>query len=128
MKLLLDTHTLLWFISGNLDLSPTSRKLIEGTENEKFVSAASIWETAIKVSIGKMSLMAPFDDIFPRQLEINGFDLLPVKIEHSSIVATLPFHHRDPFDRIIAAQAIAESMFIVSLDEIFDHYGINRKW
>jgi len=102
--------------------------LIEGTENEKFVSAASIWETAIKVSIGKMSLMAPFDDIFPRQLEINGFDLLPVKIEHSSIVATLPFHHRDPFDRIIAAQAIAESMFIVSLDEIFDHYGINRKW
>lgn len=128
MKLLLDTHTLLWFISGNSNLSPASRKLIEGTENEKFVSAASIWETAIKVSIGKMSLMAPFDDIFPRQLEINGFDLLPVKIEHSSIVATLPFHHRDPFDRIIAAQAIAESMFIVSLDEIFDHYGINRKW
>lgn len=128
MKLLLDTHTLLWFISGNSNLSPASRKLIEGTENEKFVSAASIWETAIKVSIGKMSLTAPFDDIFPRQLEINGFDLLPVKIEHSSIVATLPFHHRDPFDRIIAAQAIAESMFIVSLDEIFDHYGINRKW
>lgn len=128
MKLLLDTHTLLWFISGNSNLSPASRKLIEGTENEKFVSAASIWETAIKVSIGKMSLIAPFDDIFPRQLEINGFDLLPVKIEHSSIVATLPFHHRDPFDRIIAAQAIAESMFIVSLDEIFDHYGINRKW
>lgn len=128
MKLLLDTHTLLWFISGNSNLSPASRKLIEGTENEKFVSAASIWETAIKVSIGKMSLVAPFDDIFPRQLEINGFDLLPVKIEHSSIVATLPFHHRDPFDRIIAAQAIAESMFIVSLDEIFDHYGINRKW
>jgi len=128
MKLLLDTHTLLWFIAGNSNLSPASRKLIEGTENEKFVSAASIWETAIKVSIGKMSLMAPFDDIFPRQLEINGFDLLPVKIEHSSIVATLPFHHRDPFDRIIAAQAIAESMFIVSLDEIFDHYGINRKW
>lgn len=128
MKLLLDTHTLLWFISGNSNLSPASRKLIEGTENEKFVSAASIWETAIKVSIGKMSLMAPFDDIFPRQLEINGFDLLPVKIEHSSIVATLPFHHRDPFDRIIAAQAIADSMFIVSLDEIFDHYGINRKW
>ena len=128
MKLLLDTHTLLWFIAGNSNLSPASRKLIEGTENEKFVSAASIWETAIKVSIGKMSLTAPFDDIFPRQLEINGFDLLPVKIEHSSIVVTLPFHHSDPFDRIIAAQAIAESMFIVSLDEIFDHYGINRKW
>ena len=124
MKLLLDTHTLLWFISGNLDLSPTSRKLIEGTENEKFVSAASIWETAIKVSIGKMSLMAPFDDIFPRQLEINGFDLLPVKIEHSSIVATLPFHHRDPFDRMLIAQARHEGFTFVSRDRHVAPYGV----
>ena len=73
MKLLLDTHTLLWFIAGNSNLSPASRKLIEGTENEKFVSAASIWETAIKVSIGKMSLVAPFDDIFRVNLKSMAF-------------------------------------------------------
>lgn len=77
MKLLLDTHAFLWFIAGSPDLSATARTLIEDTENEKFVSIASIWETAIKVSIGKMPLSAPFDTIFPHQLQLNGFDLLP---------------------------------------------------
>jgi PIN domain nuclease of toxin-antitoxin system len=128
MKLLLDTHTLLWFIAGNTNLSAPARSLIEDASNDKFVSIASIWETAIKISIGKMSLSTPFDDLFPHQLEINGFELLPVKIEHTSVVTTLPFHHRDPFDRLLLAQTIEEKMTLVSVDEIFDDYSVKRLW
>ena len=128
MKLLLDTHTLLWFIAGSASLSASSRSSIEDVTNEKFVSIVSIWETAIKVSIGKMSLSAPFDVLFPHQLEVNGFELLPVKIEHTSVVTTLPFHHRDPFDRLLTAQAIEEKMTLVSVDAVFDDYGVTRLW
>ena len=128
MKLLLDTHTLLWFIAGSASLSAYARSLIEDASNEKFVSIVSIWETAIKVSIGKMSLSAPFNILFPQQLQINGFELLPVKIEHTSVVTTLPFHHRDPFDRLLIAQAVEEKMTLVSRDEFFDDYGITRLW
>ena len=128
MKLLLDTPALLWFIAGSSSLSDAARRLIEDTGNEKFVSIASIWETAIKVSIGKMSLSSPFDDLFPHQLQINGFDLLPVKVEHASVIAALPFHHRDPFDRLLIAQAIQEKLTLVSIDEVFDDYGIARMW
>ena len=128
MKLLLDTHTLLWFIAGSANLSTYARNLIEDAEHEKFVSIVSIWETAIKVSIGKMSLSASFDILFPHQLQINGFELLPVKIEHTSIVTTLPFHHRDPFDRLLIAQAIEDKMTLVSVDEVFDDYELTRLW
>jgi len=128
MKLLLDTHTLLWFIAGSATLSVSARSLIEDAANEKFVSIVSIWETAIKVSIGKMSLSAPFDVLFPHQLQINGFELLPVKVEHTSVITTLPFHHRDPFDRLLIAQAIKEKLTLVSADEIFDDYGMARLW
>lgn len=83
MNFLLDTHALLWFIAGSANLSASARGLIEDAANEKFVSAASIWEIAIKVSIGKLALSASFDVLFPRQLEINGFELLPLKIEHT---------------------------------------------
>jgi PIN domain nuclease of toxin-antitoxin system len=128
MKSLLDTHTLLWFIAGSASLSAYARTLIEDAANEKFVSIVSIWETAIKVSIGKMSLSAPFDVLFPHQLQINGFELLPVKVEHISFITTLPFHHRDPFDRLLIAQAIEEKMTLVSVDEVFDDYGVTRLW
>lgn len=128
MKLLLDTHTLLWFIAGSASLSAYARSLIEDAANEKFVSIVSIWETAIKVNIGKMSSSAPFDVLFPHQLEVNGFELLPAKVEHTSVVTTLPFHHRDPFDRLLIAQAIAEKLTLVSADEVFDDYGVTRLW
>lgn len=128
MKLLLDTHTLLWFISGSPSLSASARILIEDAANEKFVSIVSIWETSIKVSIGKMTLSAPFDDLFPHQLQINGFELLPVKIKHTSVITTLPFFHRDPFDRVLIAQATVENMTLVSIDELFDDYKANRLW
>ncbi|MGI8544149.1 MAG: type II toxin-antitoxin system VapC family toxin [Aridibacter sp.] len=128
MKLLLDTHTLLWFIAGDSNLSAAARSLIEDAGNEKFVSAASLWEIAIKISIGKMSLTTTFDALFPHQFDINGFEILPIEIKHISQVISLPFHHRDPFDRIIIAQAIEENMTLVSIDAVFDNYPITRLW
>ena len=128
MKLLLDTHALLWFIAGSSQLSATARNLIEDAANEKYVSIASLWETAIKISIGKMTLAAPFDVLFPHQLRVNGFELLPIKINHASAITTLPFHHRDPFDRILIAQAATEKMALVSIDAIFDDYSVTRLW
>jgi len=118
----------LWFIAGSASLSADARNLIEDAANEKFVSIVSIWETAIKVSIGKMSLSAPFDILFPHQLEVNGFDLLPVRVEHTSVVTTLPFHHRDPFDRLLMAQAIEEKLTLLSVDSVYDDYGVTRLW
>ena len=128
MKLLLDTHTLLWFIAGSQHLSQTARALIEDAANEKFVSIASLWETAIKISIGKMTLATPFEVLFPHQLAINGFELLPIEIKHTSAIISLPFHHRDPFDRILIAQAIEENMSLVSIDTAFDVYSVTRIW
>src|SRR5262245_55359032 len=124
MKLLLDTHIFLWFIMGSPKLSINARTMIENPTNEKFVSIISMWETAIKVSIGKLVLSTPFDVLIPQQFSLNGFELLSIKIDHIAMVATLPFHHRDPFDRLMAAQAMVEQMHIVSVDSAFDVYGV----
>lgn len=104
MKLLLDTHTFLWFIMGSPHLSATARALIEDAANEKFLSVAGLWEIAIKLSIGKLTLSAPFDVLIPQHLSLNGFELLNITIDHAAAVATLPLHHRDPFDRLLLAQ------------------------
>ena len=128
MNLLLDTHTLLWFITDDPRLSEAADQLIEDQSNNKFVSAVSVWEIAIKVSLDKIMLTAPFDELFPKQLHINGFELLPVKVEHTSALTNLPFHHRDPFDRMLTAQSLVENKAIVSIDRAFDDYGVPRLW
>lgn len=128
MDLLLDTHTFLWFITDDPRLSRDALKLIDDRSNNKFVSIVSLWEIAIKVRIGKLTFTEPFDRLFPRQLEINGFDLLPVKIKHTSVVASLPLHHRDPFDRLLISQAMDENLSIVGSDKVFDDYGVIRLW
>ena len=128
MRLLLDTHTFLWFIMGNSNLSADARALIEDQANEKFLSVASLWEIAIKVSIGKLGLSAPFDTLIPQQLSANGFELLRLEINHAAALISLPFHHRDPFDRLLIAQALVEQMQIVSIDSAFDAYPIARLW
>jgi PIN domain nuclease of toxin-antitoxin system len=128
MKLLLDTHTFIWFIMGSPNLSAHARALIEDVANEKFLSVASLWEIAIKLSIGKLSLSAPFDVLIPQQLNLNGFELLNLEIDHAAAVATLPFHHRDPFDRLLIAQVMVEKMPIVSIDAVFDAYPVTRLW
>jgi PIN domain nuclease of toxin-antitoxin system len=128
MKFLLDTHAFIWFIMGSPNLSVNARVLIEDVANEKFLSVASLWEIAIKSSIGKLTLSAPFDVLILPQLGLNGFKLLNIEIDHAALVATLPFHHRDPFDRLLIAQAITEKMSIVSIDAAFDAYAVTRRW
>lgn len=128
MRLLLDTHAFLWFIMGSANLSVDARALIENTANERLLSVAGLWEIAIKTSLGKLTLSAPFDELIPAQLRLNGIDLLNIKVDHLSTLSTLPFHHRDPFDRLIIAQAIVEKLTVISLDGAFDTYGVTRHW
>lgn len=114
MKLLLDTHTLLWFVTSDPQLSATA--------------PASYWEVAIKVSIGKYPLTVPFETFFTTALATNGIQILPVEIRHAAVLSALPMHHKDPFDRMIAAQALVESIPVVSIDAALDPYGITRLW
>ena len=128
MNLLLDTHTFLWFIAGDSTLSKEARSAIEGENNNLYMSVASLWEIAIKVSIDKLMLSEPFETLIPEQLAENGIELLDISVEHTALIASMPFHHRDPFDRLIAAQAKVEQMTLVSMDDVFDAYGVNRLW
>ena len=128
MRLLLDTHAFLWFIMGDSKLSTTARNAIEDPGNEKLVSAGSIWEIAIKVSLGKLILAEPFPILIPRELSGNGFPILPLSLAQAARISTMPFHHRDPFDRLLIAQAQQETLVIVSSDAYFDLYGIKRLW
>lgn len=95
MKLLLDTHTFLWFIGGDERLSPTARTLIEDLSNDVYLSVASLWEMAIKISLGRLRLAQPFETFIPHQLSLNRIGLLGITISHVAKVATLPFHHRE---------------------------------
>jgi len=131
MNGLLDTHTFLWFIDGNSKLSQTARATIEDDANRSYISIATFWEIAIKVSLGKLTLQQPFDPFIAQQVRRNGFLVLGLRPEHTATVATLPFprtDHRDPFDRLLIAQSIVEHMPIVSGDAKFDAYPITRVW
>jgi PIN domain nuclease of toxin-antitoxin system len=128
VRLLLDTHSFLWFINGSPQISTNARTLIEDTSNQPLLSAASLWEMAIKLSLGKLSLAQPFEVLIPQQMRLNGIKLLGIEIEHTAAVSKLPFHHRDPFDRLLIAQAMVEQIPIVSADTAFDTYSIKRLW
>jgi PIN domain nuclease of toxin-antitoxin system len=128
MKLLLDAHTFLWFVQGDSKLSQTARQLAEDPMNDRFLSVASVWEMGIKMSVGKLRLESAVDLFVPQQLDLNGMGLLGITVEHIAAVSTLPFHHRDPFDRMLIAQAQVEQMSIVSVDAALDAYGITRLW
>ncbi|TAE59554.1 MAG: type II toxin-antitoxin system VapC family toxin [Nostocales cyanobacterium] len=126
MQQLLDTHTLLWFTAGDPRISENLRLQIENNDN--FLSIASVWEMAIKHSIGKLSLEMSFDDFVAQQIMGNGITLLQINQQHISVVSQLPLHHRDPFDRMLIAQAIVENIPVLSADTIFDAYSIQRLW
>lgn len=128
MKYLLDTHTFLWFINDDPSLSPSARSQIEERENVVYLSVASIWEMAIKVSLHKLEMPSPFGEFIDTQLEENTIILLNINTAHTGIVTTLPFHHRDPFDRLMIAQAKVEDIIVIGNDAIFDQYGIKRLW
>ena len=128
MKYLLDTHALLWFLAGDIKLSVRARQLIEDSNHEIFISIVSLWEIAIKVSLEKVVLGKPFEDLLPEQLHLNSIEILPITVGSLIKLTTLPFHHRDPFDRLIIAQAFVEGVPIIGVDAAFDAYGISRKW
>ena len=128
MNILLDTHAFLWFVSDSPRLSDAAKTLIETEDSQPFLSIASLWEMAIKISLGKLRLEQPFETFIPQQLTVNGIGILNLSVEHTAAVSTLPFYHRDPFDRLIAVQAKVEQMPLVSADPVFDAYGIERVW
>lgn len=128
MKLLLDTHAFLWFVWDDAKLGANAKTVIEDSSNVKFLCVASCWEIAIKASLGKLRLDSPSAEFISRELIANGFHLLSISLAHATSVETLPFDHRDPFDRLLVAQAVAEQMTLVSRDSIFDAYGVPRSW
>lgn len=128
MNLLLDTHVLLWFLADHPQLIARAKEQIENRSNQKFVSIASCWEIAIKTGLGKLDLGEPAAMFLPRELAINHFGVLDIRLPHATRVETLPLHHKDPFDRLLAAQALIENIPLISADTIFDQYGVNRLW
>jgi PIN domain nuclease of toxin-antitoxin system len=128
MKLLIDTHTFLWWVEDDASLSAKARAAIAEPGHECFFSVASGWEMAIKISLGKLKIPAALDRFLPEQLAANNFDVLGIETRHLTRVAALPFHHRDPFDRLLAAQAVEDKLTIVSADPIFKEYGVKRIW
>ena len=123
MRLLLDTHTFLWFVNDNPKLSDHLKELIEDTSNVSYISTASLWEMSIKFNLGKLRLDPNYEEFINREVTTSNIQLLNIELKHLSINATLPFHHRDPFDRLIIAQSIAENIPIVTLDSAFNQYS-----
>lgn len=124
MRLLLDSHTFLWWVRNDPALRRRARALIADVDHDCYVSHASIWEMAIKASLGKLTLPSPAERFVATQCEINGFHLLPIALAHIGLVELLPFHHRDPFDRLLVAQARIEGLTLVSRDPRLKAYGI----
>lgn len=124
---LLDTHALIWFFNGDKQLSSVARAAIEKENVINYVSIVSIWEIAIKISLGKLELKAPFTEI-NNQLTSNNFIILPIQVEHALLVSNLPFYHRDPFDRLLIAQALQNDLTIISRDERFAAYSVSLTW
>jgi PIN domain nuclease of toxin-antitoxin system len=128
MRLLLDTHTFLWFVANDPKLSARAKVLIGDPANRIEISPASYWEIAIKVSLGKLSLHAPYPAFMQRAIAGNRFTVLAVEPQHTAALIGLPFHHRDPFDRLLICQALVEQIPVVSADSTFDLYQVSRHW
>jgi len=120
VRLLLDTHTFLWFLLEDPQLSTIANDLIIDPTNDIEVSPATYWEIAIKISLGKYALPEPYDIFMEREIATNDFHILPIEPKHTAVLTTLPFHHRDPFDRLLIAQAMVEAIPILSVDTAFD--------
>lgn len=128
MRLLLDTHAFLWFVLNDPSLSAAARAIVGDPQNDVLISPATCWEIAIKVSIGKYQLPGPFADFLDDQIARNDLTMLPISVRHTAVVASLPFHHKDPFDRLLIAQAIVENIPLLSVDAVFDSYPVTRLW
>jgi PIN domain nuclease of toxin-antitoxin system len=132
MNILLDTHTFIWFIEGSSELSLTAKKNIEDVKNTSFISIASLWEMSIKFNLGKLTVKDNPFNVLINDINENGFQILDINFPHLMENVNLDSHHRDPFDRLIVAQAISENMNIIGKDVVFDSYlkdkMIKRIW
>ena len=128
MKAILDAHALLWFFAGSSRLSAKALACIHDPQNTLFVSPATLWEISIKDALGKLTLPEPFEQLFPARLNASNILMLPILVPHLHAHRRLPFHHHDPFDRLLIAQALAENLTIVSCDGEFSAYGVELIW
>lgn len=130
MRLLLDTHAMYWYIDDDPQLSGPARTLIQDASNEVLISPASYWEIAIKISLGKWRLNRPYEEFIEIGLNQYGFRILPILPTHTARLVGMPFPpgHRDPFDRLLVAQGLAEQIAIVSADVALDAYPVTRLW
>lgn len=128
MKLLLDTHSLLWWATDRARLSPAALSVCEDPSNILLLSVVSVWEMQIKAQLGKLTLTIPLATMIDRELNMNGLTLLQVVLEHVLALDALPMHHKDPFDRLLIAQAQIEGATVVTSDGLFARYGISRLW
>ena len=128
MTILLDTCTLLWFVEGSAKLSSRAKAAIENNDNTPMYSIASVWEMAIKIGLRKLVISRPLYPEFADVMTEYGFQQLDFSYRHASEVTGLPMHHRDPFDRLLIAQALVEDLPIVSHDSAFSHYPVSLIW
>lgn len=128
MRVLLDTHIFLWFIESDTRLSASARQMIMDNETDVHLSIVSVWEMAIKASIGKLKIPSTIDIFIPQQSRDNDMMLLNITIDDIARLTTLPFHHRDPFDRLLIAQAMVEQLPILSADNVFEVYDVDCIW
>lgn len=128
MRILIDTHALIWFGENSKRLSKSALRFLEDENNEVYFSVVSIWEMTIKHQLGKLQLHCPLDEKFRNQAANNGMRELSIEFEHVVKIGELPLHHRDHFDRLLVGQAIVEGLSIISQDEIIDRYPVNRIW
>lgn len=128
MNLLLDTHAFLWFATGDERLSDAARAAISVPSNRRLVSAASVWEMAIKVSLGKLDVSGELDEWLRKAFDVCVADVLPVDARHALATRALPWHHRDPFDRLLVAQAFTQDLTSVSADGNMAAYGVPLLW
>lgn len=128
MKYIIDTHAFIWYATGDPKLSVKARSIID-SDQDRYISVASLWEMAIKVNIGKLTFLEPFETVLAEQLKINDYKTLPISNSHLFKLSTLNLYHRDPFDRLIICQALVENFAVVSVDDQFDKYpSLIRIW
>ena len=124
MKLLLDTHIFIWWADQPERLSPAALSALEDEANELLLSTASLWEMQIKIQLSKLKLSLPLKDLLKNQQETNDLTVLPVTLTHVLALDALPFHHKDPFDRLLIAQSVEEELTIVTADSQFPAYSV----
>jgi PIN domain nuclease of toxin-antitoxin system len=128
MRILIDTHVFIWWTSDSQKLSPRVYNLLTNPNTEALLSIISIWEMQIKLSLGKLQLKVSLPELVDDEIKRNRIELLQLDISHIYALSSLPQHHRDPFDRLLIAQSMSEGLEIVSVDENFDAYGVQRFW